>query len=184
MTKPNKTAERPALRALVLVDEANLGNSVRPFGCNLDWERLRDFLTTDRQRELIEMVVYAGLPPAMPEWQLERDKKSKFIHWLRSHGFLVVSKDGAPAEEGRYKANADVLMAIDAIELAEQMEPAVVVLVTGDADFAELAIRLRRKGIRVEVAAVGENLGAALKTAANEVVDLAPLLQSFERLKP
>jgi len=32
-------------------------------------------------------VIYAGLPPAMPEWQNERDKKNKFLHWLRSNGF-------------------------------------------------------------------------------------------------
>jgi hypothetical protein len=32
------------------------------------------------------------------------------------------------------------------------MRPDVVILVTGDADFAYLAIELRRRGIRVEVA--------------------------------
>jgi uncharacterized LabA/DUF88 family protein len=61
---------------------------------------------------LIETVVYAGLPPAIPAWQEERDKKNKFIQWLRSNGFMVVTKDGSPAEEGDYKANVDVMMAI------------------------------------------------------------------------
>jgi len=41
------------------------------------------------------MVIYAGLPPSMPEWQSEREKKNKFLHWLRSNGFLVVTKDGS-----------------------------------------------------------------------------------------
>jgi hypothetical protein len=110
-------------------------------------------------RDLIEMVVYAGLPPAIPAWQDERDKKNKFVHWLRSNGFMVVTKDGAPAEEGRYNANVDVMMAIDALELSIEMRPDVVILVTGDADFAYLAIKLRRHGIRVEVASVAANLG-------------------------
>ena len=44
-------------------------------------------------------------------------------------------------------------MAIDAVERSVQMRPDVVVLVTGDADFAHLALQLRRRGIRVEVAA-------------------------------
>ena len=35
-------------------------------------------------------------PPAMPEWQAEREKKNKFLHWLRLHGSLVVAKDGSP----------------------------------------------------------------------------------------
>jgi uncharacterized LabA/DUF88 family protein len=166
---------------LVLVDESNVGSSVRTAGRGLDWLRLRQFLAgSDSGRDLIEMAVYAGLPPAIPVWQEERDKKNKFVNWLRSNGFMVVTKDGAPAEEGRYKANVDVMMTIDALELSAAMNPDVVILVTGDADFAYLAITLRRRGIRVEVASVAQNLGNNLKSAANEVIDLAPLFRTFE----
>src|SRR5947207_14569805 len=143
----------PGSRVLVLVDESNVGSSVRTAGRGLDWIKLRDFLAGPATgRDLIEMVVYAGLPPATPAWQDERDKKSKFVHWLRSNGFMVVTKDGSPAEEGHYKANVDVMMAIDAIELSVEMRPDHVILVTGDADFAYLAINMRRHVIRVEVA--------------------------------
>src|SRR6202162_3968672 len=168
-------------RVLVLVDESNVGSSVRTAGRGLGWLKLRDFLAGPNSgRDLIEMVVYAGLPPAIPTWQEERDKKNKFVHWLRSNGFMVVTKDGAPAEEGRYKANVDVMMAIDALELSIEMRPDVVILVTGDADFAYLATKLRRHGIRVEVASVTANLGNVLRSAANEVIDLAPLFRTFE----
>ena len=168
----------------MLVDESNVGSSVRTAGRGLDWLKLRDFLAgPNTGRELIEMVVYAGLPPAIPAWQEERDKKNKFMHWLRSNGFLVVTKDGSPAEEGHYKANVDVMMAIDAVELSLEMRPDVVILVTGDADFAYLAIKLRRHGIRVEVASVAANLGQTLRSAANEVIDLAPLFRTFEIMK-
>src|ERR1700747_2914730 len=171
-------------RALVLVDESNVGSSVRTAGRGLDWLKLRDFLAgPNTGRELIEMVVYAGLPPAMPIWQEERDKKKKFVPWLRSNGFMVVTKDGAPAEDGHYKANVDVMMAIDALELSIEMRPDVVILVTGDTDFAYLAIKLRRRGIRVEVASVTQNLGNILRSAANEVIDLAALFRTFELMK-
>ena len=169
------------VRLLVLVDESNVGSSVRTAGRGLDWLRLREFLAgPESGRDLIEMVVYAGLPPAIPLWQDERDKKNKFVHWLRSNGFMVVTKDGAPAEEGHYKANVDVMMAIDALELSVETQPDVVILVTGDADFAYLATKLRRRGIRVEVASVTQNLGSLLKSAANAVIDLAPLFRTFE----
>ena len=164
----------------MLVDESNITSSAKGANRKLDWLKLQEFLV--RERELIEMVVYAGLPPAMTEWQAERDKKNKFLHWLRSHGFLVVTKDGSPGAESHYKANVDVLMAIDAVELSVEMNPDVVVLVTGDADFAYLALQLRRRGIRVEAASTLETLGTGLKTAANEVIDLAPLLATFEPL--
>ncbi len=175
-------AGRP--RVLVLVDESNVGSSVRTAGRGLDWLKLRDYLAgPNTGRELIEMVVYAGLPPAMSIWQEERDKKNKFVQWLRSNGFMVVTKDGSPAEEGRYKANVDVMMAIDALELSVEMQPDVVILVTGDTDFAHLAIKLRRRGIRVEVASVTQNLGNLLRSAANEVIDLAQLFRTFELIK-
>jgi uncharacterized LabA/DUF88 family protein len=168
-------------RVLVLVDESNVGSSVRTAGRGLDWLKLRDFLSgPETGRDLIEMVVYAGLPPAIPTWQDERDRKNKFVHWLRSNGFMVVTKDGSPAEEGRYKANVDVMMAIDALELSIEMRPDVVILVTGDADFAYLATKLRRHGIRVEVASVAANLGNILRSAANDVIDLAGLFRTFE----
>jgi uncharacterized LabA/DUF88 family protein len=171
-------------RVLVLVDESNVGSSVRTAGRGLDWLKLREFLAgPNTGRELIEMVIYAGLPPAIPGWQEERDKKNKFVHWLRSNGFMVVTKDGSPAEEGHYKANVDVMMAIDALELSIEMRPDVVVLVTGDADFAYLAIKLRRHGIRVEVASVAANLGQSLRSAANDVIDLAPLFRTFDMMQ-
>ena len=174
----------PRSKVLVLVDESNVSSSVRTAGRGLDWLKLRDFLAGPATgRDLIEMVVYAGLPPAIPTWQDERDRKNKFVHWLRSNGFMVVTKDGSPAEEGRYKANVDVMMAIDALELSVEMQPDVVILVTGDADFAYLAIKLRRRGIRVEVASVTQNLGNILRSAANEVIDLAPLFRTFELIK-
>src|SRR6266571_9511957 len=168
-------------RVLVLVDESNVSSSVRTVGRGLDWLKLRDFLAgPNTARDLIEMVIYAGLPPAISTWQEERDRKNKFVHWLRSNGFMVVTKDGAPAEEGHYKANVDVMMAIDALELSIEMRPDVVILVTGDADFAYLAIKLRRHGIRVEVASVAANLGHILRSAANAVIDLAPLFRTFD----
>src|SRR6185436_12166485 len=95
---PDATRRR---RVLIFVDESNVTSTAKTFNRKLDWLKLRDSLVGDR--ELIEMVVYAGLPPAMPEWQVERDKKNKFLHWLRAHGFLVATKEGAPAAESQYK---------------------------------------------------------------------------------
>src|SRR5256885_11983389 len=118
----------------------------------------------------------------MPIWQEERDKKNKFVQWLRSNGFMVVTKDGSPAEEGRYKANVDVMMAIDALELSVEMRPDVVILVTGDTDFAYLVIKLRRRGIRVERAPVSQNLANIFRSAANQVIDLAPFVRTFEMM--
>src|SRR5262245_11442547 len=168
-------------KVLVLVDESNVSSSVRTAGRGLDWLKLRDFLAgPNTGRDLIEMVVYAGLPPAISTWQEERDRKNKFVHCLRSNGCMAVVKDGAYAAEGHHKANVDEMVAIDARELSMEMRPDVVILVTGDADFAYLAIKLRRHGIRVEVASVAANLGHISRSAANDVIDLTALFRTFE----
>jgi uncharacterized LabA/DUF88 family protein len=185
-------ADRP-LRVLVFVDESNLMGAARLFNKRLDWEKITKYLAPEKLgRRLVEMVVYVGLPPAnMDEFHERREGKLRFVHFLRSQcGMLVVTKDGSPRGDGpgdrqqSYKANVDVLMGIDAVDLAAQIQPDVVVLVTGDSDFAHLALVLRRRGIRVEVAAVAQTLGNELKAAASAVVDLAPLFNEFQSFRP
>src|SRR5262245_27251821 len=104
MRKRNHDGATPRPRLLVLVDESNISSSVRTAGRGLDWLKLRDFLAgPDTGRELIEMVVYAGLPPAIPIWQEERDKKNKFMQWLRANGLMVVTIDRYAGVEGSSK---------------------------------------------------------------------------------
>lgn len=188
-TKPDAAQTRhghppsPVYTVLALVDESNLMGASRTLNRRLDWLLLREYLIDPAAgREPLEFVIYVGLPPSMPAYQEQRDKKLKFVHWLRTNGFLVVIKDGSPAEDGRYKANMDVMMAIDGIALATEMRPDIVVLVTGDSDFGYLALTLRRRGIRVEVAAIAQTLGNELRASANTIIDLRDLFDRFEAL--
>ena len=71
-------------RVLVFVDESNVVSSVRPLGRQLDWLKLRDHLASaDRGRELIEMVIYAGLPFQL--WY--RDRTDVVKHWKPTRSF-------------------------------------------------------------------------------------------------
>lgn len=170
-------------RILVFVDEANVTRAAsKNFKRNFDWLRFRDYLENEvgDDRQLVEMVIYVGLPPATPEWIEKREAKRHYIHWLRSQGFLVYEKSGQPRANGWYKANVDVIMAIDAIDLSLRIKPDTVTLVTGDADFAHLALTIRREGIKVEVASVPQTLSSELKTSASSLIDLSDLFMSFE----
>lgn len=169
---------------LVLVDEANFAGSARSFGRKADWLILRDYLANpEEQRSLIEMVGYVGLPPeTTDEFKRKRASKMSFVTWLRTNGFLVVLKEGRPTEPGKYSANVDVMMGIDGLDLARRLNPDIVVLVTGDHEFAHLAEVLRRSGIRVEIASVNANLGAQLRAAANAVIDLEPVINQMPPL--
>ena len=170
-------------RLMVFVDEANVTRAAsKNFKRNFDWLKFRDYLENQvgQDRELVEMVIYVGLPPATPEWMDKREAKRHYIHWLRSQGFLVYEKNGQPRANGWYKANVDVIMAIDAIDLSLRIKPDTVVLVTGDADFAHLALTIRREGIKVEVASVPQTLSSELKTSANSIIDLSDLFMTFD----
>jgi uncharacterized LabA/DUF88 family protein len=173
-------------RLLVFVDEANVTRAAsKNFNKNFDWLRFRNYITNhgDKPRELVEMVVYVGLPPALPDWKEKRDSKLHYVHWLKSQGFLVYEKNGQPRGSW-FKANVDVIMAIDAMDLSLRIKPDIVVLVTGDADFAHLALTIRREGIKVEVASVPQTLSSELRTSANGVIDLTEIFNSFEPLEP
>lgn len=166
-----------AARTLVFIDEANLLQMGHLIGKMTDWTKVKEFLS--ERRAVVEFVVYAGLPPNLPEWFELRQKREKFLNWLEQHSFLVVRKFGKPAEAGSYKATVDILMAIDSIDLCDSIKPEEAVLVSGDGDFAHLAQKLRRKGIRVTAAGVLDLVAEDLKSACNEVLDMTPLFQSF-----
>lgn len=168
-------------RVITLIDEANIGASARASGLEkMDWAGLAAFLVARRpDRELLDSVVYVGLPPLMEEFRDARGGRERLVHDLRMTGFLVVAVEGTPTGPGHYEANVDVQMALDAMDLAQTAAPDVVVLATGDGDFACLALTLRRRGIRVEVAATARSLGRPLREAASEVIDLEPLFRGL-----
>ncbi len=168
-------------RVMVIADGDNAFMAAQNFNRKIDWHKMRNYLADPKEgRELIEMVIYLGLPPARERFEEQRKSKEKFIYWARSNGFLVVAKEGK-AKGDDYENNVDVVMAIDAIELSLEIKPDIVVLVTGDSDFAYLAEKLRRRGIRVEVASVEQSLGSDLKNSANSVVDLTEVFDKFDQ---
>ncbi|MBN2232230.1 MAG: NYN domain-containing protein [Deltaproteobacteria bacterium] len=168
-------------RIMIFVDESNATGAAQEYGRNLDWEVLRQhILASFSAPRLVEMVVYIGLPPAVPELQDRRSGKERFARKLQQLGFLVVTKDGAPTDPGHYKSNVDALMAIDAMDLSTDIMPDWVVLVTGDGDFAHLAVTLRRKGIKVAACATGRALSAQLENAVNKRIHLEDILAGME----
>lgn len=180
------------MRTLVFVDEANFQKSAFAAGFRPDLVALRDYLLDGGRRDLVEMVVYIGLPPErrpedMPDnWQRAYNTKHRLRHALENHGIMVVSWRGKQLfgfDPPRFSANIDMLMAMDALELALDVRPDVVVLVTGDGDFAYLAGKLRRRGIRVEAASLPNAMSADLRRGVHQVIDLTPFFAKFgERL--
>ena len=88
-------------RTLIFVDEGNLTGICSKLNRSIDWLKLREFLSEDR--DVIETFVYAGLPPMTHEWIEFRQKRERFLHWLEGEGFFVVRKQGRPTTQQAYK---------------------------------------------------------------------------------
>jgi uncharacterized LabA/DUF88 family protein len=165
-------------KTLIFIDEGNLTGICSKLNRSIDWLKLREQLSRDH--DVLEVFIYAGLPPSTPEWTEFRLKRERFLHWLESEAFYVVRKQGRPTTHQAYKANVDVMMATEAMELALELKPDTIILVTGDGDFGFVACKLRRRGIRVEVAAFENNLGEDLRISASASIDLSRIIKAVD----
>lgn len=165
-------------RTLIFVDEGNLTGICSKLNRSIDWLKLREQLSRDH--DVLEMFIFAGLPPNTPEWTEFRVKRERFLHWLESEAFYVIRKQGRPTTQQAYKANVDVMMATDVTEMAMELKPDTIVLVTGDGDFGYVACKLRRRGIHVVVAAFENNLGEDLRISASSFLDLGRIIRGGE----
>ena len=176
-------------RVMIFVDQSNFYHAAQSRGRFADLIALKNYLADPAKgRLLIEMVVYFGFPPDVrdmpPNWRNIADAMHKTKDVLEHNGIMTVvhhgkridnDEDGIP----RFSSNIDVLMAMDALEFAIDVNPDVVILVTGDQDFAYLAGKLRRKGIRVEAANVEDQMAAHLKKSVNYFIDLKDFLNGL-----
>ena len=75
------------------------------------------------------------------------------IDWLDYNGYTVVTKATKEFIDAsgrrKVKGNMDIELAVDAMELAEQIDQ--MVLFSGDGDFRSLVAAVQRSGVRVTV---------------------------------
>ena len=162
-------------KTLIFIDEGNLTGICGKLNRSIDWLKLREQLS--REHDVLEVFIYAGLPPTTPEWTEFRVKRERFLHWLESEAFYVIRKQGRPTTQQAYKANVDVMMAAEMMELAIELKPDTIILVTGDGDFGFVVCKLRRRGIHVVVAAFENNLGEDLRISASSWLDMSRIIK-------
>jgi len=160
------------MKTALFVDHENLSIAARNRGVGIDWYDFKEYLASDGEgRPAVGAFCYVAVDPRSP------NAKDREIDRLWEDGWLVRTKTGAPAGPGRYKCNVDVEMAMDMIFFAGDVRPDIVVMVTGDQDFAPVAIKLRERGVRVEVAAFPESVSKVLLNAASGYINLEKWLE-------
>ncbi|MBB3192130.1 uncharacterized LabA/DUF88 family protein [Halomonas cerina] len=158
--RPATTPTRQAV--LLLVDVQNLYYTARQaYQAQVDYHALWARATANRQ--VVKAIAYA----------IDRgdEKQRRFQNILRNIGFEVRLKPFIQRADGSAKGDWDVGITLDAVKHAGQAE--VVVLASGDGDFALLADSLRQaQGVDVEVYGVAPLTADALIQASTRFVPI------------
>jgi uncharacterized LabA/DUF88 family protein len=133
-------------RVALFIDGANLYATAKALGFDIDYKRLLGFFR--KRSRLIRAIYYTALLD-----DAEYSPIRPLIDWLDYNGYRVVTK---PAKEytdamGRrkVKGNMDIELAIDVMQLAENLDH--IVIFSGDGDFRSLVAAVQAKGRRVSV---------------------------------
>lgn len=142
----------PDQRLGVFIDVQNMYYSARAlYESHVNFARILELAIAKRQ--LIRALAYVI--------KSEAPKEQTFFDALGKAGLEIRSKDIQVFASGQRKGDWDVGMAVDAIKIADRLD--VVVLVTGDGDFAPLVVYLREnKGCRIEGIAFGRSASGKL----------------------
>jgi len=138
-------------KLVVFNDYANLSAAFQQQGWEPDDRDLLRYLSEGRF--MVEAHAFVPIDPRNPH------ARDQAIEDLWHQGYLVHSKLGAVAGD-TYRCDFDVELTLELMRTAEMVEPDIIVLISGDKDFIPVIIELRRRGIRVEVAAI-PNVNAA-----------------------
>jgi uncharacterized LabA/DUF88 family protein len=161
-------APAAAPRIGVFVDAANIELALDRLKHRVNWKKLLDYLSEGRQ--LVRAVAYSPVHED-PGVSIETQR---FAEPFIDQGFRVVRKPFKRFSDGTIKANVDIEMALDIMEMLDRLD--VVVLVSGDGDFERLVEVVQAKGVRVEVVSVGGSTASNLRHAADRFIDIQAIL--------
>jgi uncharacterized LabA/DUF88 family protein len=164
----------------LFIDGANVHATAKALGFDIDYRRLlqefqgqSDFLRAFYYTAVVEDQDYSPLRP--------------LLDWLDYNGYIVMSKiaKGFVDASGhrKIKGNMDVELAVDAMELAGQIDQ--MVLFSGDGDFRSLIEAMQRRGVRVTVVSTISTqppmIADELRRQADMFIDLLEFRTKFGR---
>src|SRR4051794_36423681 len=161
-------------RVALFIDGSNLYATAKALGFDIDYKRLLGFFR--KRSRLLRAIYYTALMD-----DAEYSPIRPLIDWLDYNGYKVVTK---PAKEftdsmGRrkIKGNMDIELAIDVMQLVDNLDH--IVLISGDGDFRSLVSAVQQRGRRVSVISTLSTrppmIADDLRRAADQFIDLADL---------
>jgi uncharacterized LabA/DUF88 family protein len=167
-------------RIALFIDGANLHATAKTLGFDIDFKHLlKEFegrgalLRAFYYTAVIEDQEYSSLRP--------------LTDWLSYNGYTVVTKAVKEFTDAsgrrKVKANMNIELTIDAMELAEHVDQ--IVLFSGNGDFRSLVEAVQRRGVRVTVISTISSqppmIADELRRQADVFTDLAELRSKLSR---
>jgi len=166
-------------RIALFIDGANLHATARTLGFDIDYKRLvKEFegggsLRAFYYTAIIEDQEYSSLRP--------------LTDWLSYNGYTVVTKAVKEFTDAggrrKVKGSMHVELAVDAMDLADQIDQ--MVLFSGDGDFRSLVEAVQRRGVRVTVISTISSqppmIADELRRQADVFTDLVELQSNLAR---
>lgn len=152
----------PSQRVGVFVDVQNMYYSARAlYDQRVDFGEILKEAVGDRQ--LVRALAYVI--------EAEKEEEQAFFDALTERGYELRSKPILNFYGGASKGDWDIGIAMDIVGMADKLD--VVVLVSGDGDFADLVKYIQSRGVLAEVMAFGSSASSQLRDAADAVLDLS-----------
>jgi uncharacterized LabA/DUF88 family protein len=174
------TMENRRGKVALFIDGANLHIMAKALGFDVDFKRLLDEFGAGAT--LLRAYYYITVME-----DLEYCPVRPLVDWLDYNGYTVVTKAVKEFVDDtgrrRVKANMDVELAVDAMDLAAYVDE--IVLFSGDGNFRSLIPSLQRRGIRVTVVSTLVSdppmVSDELRRRADEFIELADLQEKLGR---
>ena len=167
---PSSAAAAPP-RVGIFVDSANIELACDRLKTRFDWKKILEMLTRDRQ--LIRAIAYSPVHDD-PGVSIETQR---FVEPFLGKGYKVFTKPLKRFQDNTIKANVDIELALDVLEMIDRLD--IICLCSGDGDFQRLVEVAQSKGVRVEVVAVGSSTASNLRHAADNYIDLQSRLKEI-----
>jgi len=167
-------------RIALFIDGANLHATAKALGFDIDYKRL---LTDFQNRGTLVRAFYYT---AIIEDQ-EYSSIRPLVDWLDYNGYTVVTKATKEFIDAsgrrKVKGSMDIELAVDAMELAGQIDQ--MMLFSGNGDFRSLVAAVQRRGVRVTVvstiATQPPMIADDLRRQADAFIDLRELQPKISR---
>ena len=167
-------------KVAIFIDGSNLYAAARALEFDIDYKKLLEWIAS--QGRLVRAFYYTALID-----DYEYSPIRSLVDWLDYNGYSMVTK---PTKEfidaqGRkkIKGNMDIELAIDMMEMADNVDH--IMLFSGDGDFRRLIEAVQRKGVRVTIVSTIKSsppmVADELRRQADHFLELEVLAPHIQR---